>query len=136
MKYCRHIIYFINNSRHTRNNMNELDKFGENYILEVRDYSLSLLESILNNEMKAPRIKLLQNEINTFSDKEKRIIEKLVATLIDNTLHNMLLLFEEHPEIEIKYNNVNLVNSSDGLCGELYTDDGWIKKYSKYKSYL
>ena len=26
----------------------------------------------------------------------------------------------------------SLVDISDGLCGELYTEDGWIEKYTKY----
>ena len=44
----------------------------------------------------------------------------------------MLELVEEHPEVALLFNGVELRKISDGLSGELYTDDGWVYKYSKY----
>jgi hypothetical protein len=29
-------------------------------------------------------------------------------------------------------NELSLREISDGLCGELYTEDGWIERFSKY----
>lgn len=46
-------------------------------------------------------------------------------------MHNMLFMLEEHEEIEMLYAGENIVEESDGLSGELYTEDGWIEKYSK-----
>lgn len=46
-------------------------------------------------------------------------------------MHNMLFMIEEHEEIELLYKEENIAEKSDGLSGELYTEDGWIEKYSK-----
>ena len=46
-------------------------------------------------------------------------------------MYNMLSLFEAHKEIELLYETENIVEESDGFSGELYTEDGWIEKYSK-----
>ena len=39
-------------------------------------------------------------------------------------------MLEQHEEISLLYDDVNLNEESDGLSGELYTEDGWIEKYS------
>ena len=45
----------------------------------------------------------------------------------------LLFLFEEYPEWKlIDENQNNLAELSDGLSGELYTENGWIKKFSSY----
>ena len=40
---------------------------------------------------------------------------------------------EEHEEIELTVKGRNLNEISDGLAGELYTEDGWIQKYTKQR---
>ncbi|WP_159990739.1 hypothetical protein [Pelistega ratti] len=114
--------------------MNRLEQFGEMYIHEVRDRSLSLLYKLLEGKIKAPRLLKLQEELNNVDDQKRKVIEELSEVLIDNTLHHMLLLFEEYPEFELICKNQNLASLSDGLSGELYAEDGWIKKYSQYPS--
>ncbi len=43
----------------------------------------------------------------------------------------MLFMIEVQDEIELLFKKENLNDLSDGLSGELYTEDGWIKNYSK-----
>ena len=45
----------------------------------------------------------------------------------------MLEMFEQHDDIELNMSNENLNQISDGLAGELYTEDGWIQKFSKQR---
>lgn len=42
-------------------------------------------------------------------------------------------MFEQNEELELKCNDKNLVQESDGLAGELYTEDGWIQKYTNQR---
>ena len=42
-------------------------------------------------------------------------------------------MFEEHDEMELKMSGQNLTQISDGLAGELYTEEGWIQKYTKQR---
>lgn len=113
--------------------MNTLDNFGKVYINQVRDNSLFLLDAIITGHMKDNKSQLLHNQLKNLSDKEIELIHQLSIYLIDNTLHNVLFLFEEYPEWKlIDENQNNLAELSDGLSGELYTENGWIKKFSSY----
>ena len=113
--------------------MNTLDNFGKVYINQVRDNSLFLLNAIITGHMTDNKSQLLHNQLKNFSDKEIELIHQLSTYLIDNTLHNVLFLFEEYPEWKlIDEDQNNLAELSDGLSGELYTENGWIKKFSSY----
>lgn len=114
--------------------MNKLEQFGSIYMAEVRDRSIFLLENLMQGKIKAPRFRSLQDELIMLNDKDAELVKHLVVALIDNTLHNTLFLLEEHPEYELINNDDNINDLSDGLSGELYTEDGWIEKYSKYPS--
>jgi hypothetical protein len=97
-----------------------LNQFGKMYIESVRDNSLHTLDNILNGGAKASSIKKLNEELKSLS-------------LTTDTL----FLFEQeldgwqisNPDEEID----SITNISDGLSGELYSSNGWIKKYSRYE---
>ncbi|WP_424407738.1 hypothetical protein [Pasteurella sp. PK-2025] len=114
--------------------MSKLEEFGKVYIDDVRDRTILLLENILKGQVNAPRFKDLQENLNQLGVEEIELIKYITISLIDNTLHNTLCLFEEYPEYELISDGENIIDLSDGLSAELYTDDGWIKKYSKYPS--
>ena len=56
---------------------------------------------------------------------------------IDAAIHDFLFAIEEQADfendIQIIVNEDNIVEMSDGLQGELFTQDGWLEKYSKFK---
>ena len=79
--------------------------------------------------MTSQRVRSILKEI----DKEQMAsVVCLISEVVDQSIHNMLELVEEHPEVALLFNGVELRKISDGLSGELYTDDGWVYKYSKY----
>ena len=111
---------------------NVLDKFGKIFIDEVRDYVLTTFKWTFGNNMSKLPEKELKNEISKFNDHDKELIMRIIADAVDSSMHKMLFMFEEHSEdMKLLYNSVDLVEESDGLCGELFVD-GWIDKYSKY----
>jgi hypothetical protein len=55
--------------------------------------------------------------------------------MVDQALHNTLFMFEQNTDWKIsneKQGISSLNNLSDGLAGELYTEDGWIHQFSEY----
>ena len=58
--------------------------------------------------------------------------------LTDMSLHNVLSMIESSDEIDVIVNEdgnkISVKDVSDGLAGELYSEDGWLLKYSKYPS--
>ena len=62
-----------------------------------------------------------------------------MTTEVDSSLHSFLFLMEESPDIDISFSSgdesiTQLSEESDGLGGELFTQDGWIARFSQYKT--
>ena len=110
---------------------NSLEKFGQIFIEEVRDYTIRTYKKIFDGSMKGLTAQEVRERISTLDEQQKNMVLWLISKVVDDSMHNMLLMLEEHEEIEITYEKINIVEESDGLTGELYTEDGWIEKYSK-----
>ena len=120
------------------NKSETLDIFGDLVVQSVRDATFSQFEKIKDGKLRSKSAKLLHEKIANFKPEEMEALKSVVLDTIDSTLHHFLWLFEQNEEydivryIEEKKKPVSLRDISDGLCGELYTEDGWIEKFSKY----
>ena len=108
-----------------------LDKFGEVFIGEVRDNTIETFEKIFDGRMRGLTAENVRERIANYDEQQKEDILWIVSKTVDQCLYNMLFLVEEHKEIELLYDTENIVEESDGLSGELFTEDGWIEKYSQ-----
>lgn len=119
------------------NQQSSLDKFGEFIVVNLRDKAIETAEMLLENGSKSPQTKILQDELSTFNAAQKAIVANVVKTSIDAAIHDFLFAIEEQADfendIQIIVNEDNIVEMSDGLQGELFTQDGWLEKYSKFK---
>jgi len=123
-------------NKEVKNMEKVLSNFGKAFIENVRDNSLFVFEGIVSGHMKSAQGRRLHEEIQGLSEKELEIIKQVAYKMVDLTLHNTLFFFEQdidgykisNPEKDVK----DLAGMSDGLSGELYTEDGWIGEYSKY----
>jgi len=114
---------------------NVLDRFGEVLIQSVRDRTISNWDKILDGQMKGYSAQQVKKKIEGYSEEQKEILKWLVPKIVDTGLHNLLAMVEEHQNIKLKVTgngeNGNIGDLSDGLAGELYTEDGWISRFSK-----
>lgn len=114
------------------------DFFGKELMYSVRDPSISRFEDILNGKLKSKELIELTNKLNDFNEPEREFIKKLVITVVDNVIYNFLNMLEENEDtLTLLVNNEggekeDIVGLSDGLSGELFTNDGWIDKFSHY----
>lgn len=119
------------------NQQSSLDKFGEFIVVNLRDKAIETAEMLLENGSKSPQTKILQDELLTFNAAQKAIVANAVKASIDAAIHDFLFAIEEQADfendIQIIVNEENIVEMSDGLQGELFTQDGWLEKYSKFK---
>ena len=100
-----------------------LEKFGELFINEVRDRTIRVYDKRVNGIMKDISSKELYNEVQHLNDSQRQLIQKIISQVTDLSLHNMLFMLEEHGEMELFMNGENIAEISDGLSGELYTED-------------
>lgn len=108
----------------------KLNDFGKYIIQEVRDITIDEINIIIDNNLNGEYLEKFHNVISNLSSEERNLIKNLVPRIVDTTLHYMLFMIEQHQEISLNFENEELKDISDGLCGELYGNDGWIRKFS------
>ncbi|WP_438498559.1 epimerase [Paenibacillus sp. IHBB 3054] len=117
-----------------------LNKFGKMLISQVRDETIEQWERILSGQVKSKRALKIYSEIQLeFDEQAKTLVTNLLTQAVDSTLHNFLYMCEQEDNIDIIFKDdedggnveeINIKEVSDGLSGELYTEDGWILSYS------
>ena len=111
-----------------------LDEFGKTLIQETRDRTIRLVDKKICGQMKDAESQLLFDKIQQLNNpKAEQIIKDLVPMVTDLCIHNILCMVEDSDDISILYDGEDISETSDGLAGELYTEDGWIEKYSSQR---
>ena len=52
---------------------------------------------------------------------------KGITTTLDSALHDFLSAWQETNDIQMLVDDQNIVELSDGINGEAYSDQGWLK---------
>jgi hypothetical protein len=112
-----------------------LDTFGEILIKKVRDVTIHNWDNIIDGKMKGQRSKEIREKLSIFNDEQIEVLKELFPMVVDSTLHHLLWTLEQEDGIKLSVEVDQKVNSirdiSDGLAGELYTEDGWIMRFSE-----
>lgn len=110
-----------------------LQEFGELFINDVRDNTIETFEKMFDGRMKGLTAEKVREKIEILDKEQKAIALWLISKVVDQCMHNILYMLEEREQIKLLYNETNIAEKSDGLAGELYTEDGWIEIYSQKK---
>ena len=117
-------------------NQTALDLFGRLLITKVRDEAISDWRMIIGGSMKGETSVKVREMLAPFSEQQRNVVISLVPKVVDTVLHHLLWTLEQTNEVKIgvlAHNQevASLKEVSDGLAGELYSDDGWIARFSK-----
>ena len=89
--------------------------------------------------MKSPDSVTLYEKTKDLPEDILQLLQAFVYDSVDSIMHHFLWMIEEQESLDLityedddKKHFLSLKDLSDGLCGELYTDEGWIAKYSAY----
>ncbi len=120
-------------------NDNLLEDFGKEFIKNVRDVSIEQYEMIQTGNLNSESAQNLFKILSSFDQEQKEKIDYVVKNIIDRVLHKTLYMFEVSSLVaivdkeEAENNGIEGIGDiSDGLAGELYSEDGWIANYSEY----
>jgi hypothetical protein len=115
-----------------------LEKFGAFLVRNLRDKMLDDLEKLLRGAWKAPELQDLQSKLSSFSDAQKDVIRNLTEEMITGGMHDLLFAIQEEADsdgsIKVLVDGEEVAKLSDGLHGEIFGDEGWIVRYSKFQS--
>ena len=112
-----------------------LDKFGKFFVQSLRDRMFDDLEGYLSGSSKAPTVQKLQGHLSGFTDEQKQVLRDLVEELTTTGMHDLLFAISDSGgEVRVLVDGQDVAKLSDGLHGEIFGDDGWITRFSKYPS--
>ena len=112
------------------------DYFGKIFMHDVRDRTIRIWEKYLDGTMKGKTADHVSEIINEIPNELKEKFKELLPLIMNESIYNTLQMFEQNDDVILKIiqngNEIDLTQISDGLSGELFSDDGWIKKFSEY----
>lgn len=113
-----------------------LDKFGSFIVKNLRDKALNDLEMLLRGAWKSPATQDMQRRLGFLTDEQRQLIREVADRIITTGMHDFLFALQEASDanqgIEIRVDGENVASLSDGLHGEIFSDEGWITEYSNF----
>ncbi|EEE44884.2 hypothetical protein [Roseibium alexandrii] len=115
-----------------------LDQFGELFISAVRNRTQWAYRQIENGSIRVEKNRHDTIQALASSPEHKEKLRQIVEATIDDCLHEFLFMLENNYDtLELLFKAsdgsvINVAETSDGLCGELYTEDGWIEKFGSH----
>lgn len=120
--------------------MNELplDIFGAFLMTRVRDEAIKDWDFIIDGKMKDARGQRIYQQVKELRPEDRELLRSVVAQVVDTTLHHLLWSLEDAKEVKVAVHTPeayvpDIASRSDGLAGELYTEDGWIERFSRQR---
>lgn len=112
-----------------------LEYFGKTLMTEVRDRAINQWEGNIEGRMKSKHSQEIFKKLQHLNIEEREYLKQLFSEVVDTTLHYLLTMIEENEKIEMIISTesgkpLSIREISDGLAGELYTEDGWIHSFS------
>jgi len=117
-----------------------LEEAGSQIISFVRDDALAQLDQLLAGTLRPAEYRSLSGRLASLSSGDLATLREVAVRMVDTTIHDFLWLLEGEAALELarRLSNGSLVSlsqQSDGLAAELYSDNGWICKYSRYPTF-
>lgn len=113
-----------------------LDKAGSFLMKHLRDRGIRFAEGLVAGQRRAPALAELQVRIGDLTPEVKVLLRSVVVESIDVALHDFLHALVEASDfddgIALRCDDIDIAARSDGLPGEVFGDDGWIRRFSKF----
>jgi hypothetical protein len=112
-----------------------LDEFGLDLTVSVRDETFSWIDKIIEGSGRTPYLRKLHDEVSA-SPEAVEAARDLARWATDLCIHNFLRFLEQSERFDLtakdeeRYESIR--DTSDGLSGELYSEDGWFVRFSTY----
>jgi hypothetical protein len=114
--------------------MNILDNFGKVVAEDLRDSALNHYLDLETGFIGSKSARELSASLSEFSEEQRQLIRKIITECVDTGVHDFLFALEENRHgVSVSINGQDISGISDGLQGEIFTEDGWFEKFSQHK---
>lgn len=115
---------------------NALDAFGRIISQHLRDPAIDYVDGLIAGHWKAPALQPLQQAVSNLATDQQQVMRRVVIAAIDAAVHDFLFHLQQQRDfddnIRLLANDVDVVDESDGLQGEVFGDDGWFARFSAF----
>ena len=116
--------------------LDPLSEFGRVVIVKLRDRGIDHLDKLLAGKAKAPAFRKLQGELKSLDQEQRALLRRAFVTSLDSALHDFLFALQEQNDsggrVAVLVDGSRIAEASDGLHGELFTEDGWFARCSRH----
>jgi len=115
-----------------------LDKFGELFVKFGRDNAIRRWYAIIDGKMGGIWAEEIRKLLEGLSPEAIQALRDVTPHLVDSVLTNLMYGLEESEDVNVSVRLQDghiikdLSEVSDGLAGELYSEAGWIARFSEY----
>jgi hypothetical protein len=113
-----------------------LDVFGRFIMENLRDRGIDCLDRRLAAHCKAPSVKDLQRDLGALAEAQRALVRRAFIDAFDSAIHDFLFALQEQYDnrgpIRVRVSGKDVASLSDGLHGELFTEDGWYARFSAH----
>lgn len=117
-----------------------LEKFGYILMRKVRDEAVTDWKMIIDGRMKGELAEKIRLILRGFSEYERKLLLLIIPAVVDTVLHHFLWTAEQNSDLQVAIRMEDdfkrIHDLSEGLPGELYSDEGWIARFSKEDRFL
>src|SRR5262245_16634065 len=114
----------------------ELDLFGSFLMKNLRDRGIDHLDGLLVGHWKAPALEKLQGGLQRMTEAERALVRRAFVTSLGDAIHDFLFALQEESDsggpIRIHVDGTDVASLSDGLHGEIFSEDGWYARFSAH----
>lgn len=115
-----------------------LSEFGAVLVRRVRDKAILDWEKIIDGRLKGRTAESMRPKLASFTEAQRQVLADLVPRIVDTTLHHLLWTLEQvdwvRVEVETEAGTVSdLARVSENFPGELYTEEGWIARFTEQR---
>jgi len=116
-----------------------LEQFGQLLMHDVRDKAIWRCNALATGHLKGERAaKLASASAKLVEPAQREAVLALIPEFVDSVIFQFLFMIDDQEEVDLLLTTetgerVSLKESSDGLAGELFNQDGWIALYSQQR---
>lgn len=113
-----------------------LDEVGKLFVSNFVDKPLDTFHSQVAGKGRAPDLQAYRRALGQLDSRTIKLMEHAIRESLVQGIHDFLFALKQRTEFEndihLLVNGKNIVDLSDGIHGELFTEDGWLSRFSKY----
>ena len=102
----------------------------------LRDRGINHIDALLSTSWKAPSLMRIQDELQLLTSQQQDLVRRAFVSSFDSAIHDFLFALQEQADcdgrIAVTVHGENVAKTSDGLHGELFSEDGWRARHSAH----